>query len=70
MFKEPETVWQQSVKQKKNEDYFSKLQDLENEQVTKEVKLRESTHQFAIPGEKVMQGSLAKGMAQRYQENL
>ena len=70
MYKEPETEWQQSVKQKKNEDYYSKLQGVENEQVTKEVKLRESTHQFAIPGEKVKQGSMAKGMAQKYQENL
>lgn len=70
MYKEPETEWQQNVKHKKNENYFNKLHEVENEQVTKEVKLRESTHQFAIPGEKVMQGSMAKGMAQKYQETL
>lgn len=68
--KEPETEWQQSVKKKKGEDYYNKLQELENDQVVKESRLRESTHQFAIPGEKVVQSSIAKGMAQKYQENL
>lgn len=69
-FKGTETEWQQFVKKKKGEDYYSKLQELENEQVTKEVKLRESSHQFAIPGEKIVNSSMAKGMAQKYQENL
>merc|ERR1711874_729772 len=39
-------------------------------QVTKEVKLRESSHQFAIPGEKIHKSSLAKGMAQSYETKL
>lgn len=68
--KEPETEWQQSVRRKKNEDYYNKLQELDNSQVVKESRFRESTHQFAIPGEKVVQSSMAKGMAQKYQENL
>lgn len=68
--KEQETEWQQNVKSKKSSDYYTKLQELENEQITKEIKLRESNHQFAIPGEKVVANSVAKGMAQRYQENL
>lgn len=68
--KEQETEWQQSIKNKKSSEYYSKLQELENEQITKEIKLRESNHQFAIPGEKVVANSVAKGMAQKYQENL
>lgn len=70
VIKEPETEWQKSVKSKKNEDYYSKLMNLEEEQVLKESRLREASHQFAIPGDKVVSNSLAKGMAQKYQENL
>lgn len=69
-FKEPETEWQKTVKGKKGEDYYSKLQELENEQVIKEVKLREQSHQFAIPGEKIVSSSVARGMAQKYQDSL
>lgn len=69
-FKEPDTEWQKSVKTKKGDEYYNKLQELENEQVIKEVRLREQSHQFAIPGEKIASSSLAKGMAQQYQENL
>lgn len=69
-FKEPETEWQKSIKGKKNEDYYNKIQELENEQVVKELKIRESSHQFAIPGEKIVNSTVAKGMAQKYQENL
>jgi titin len=36
----------------------------------KECKIREQSHQFAIPGEKVKQSSLAKGMAACYEEKL
>jgi hypothetical protein len=43
---------------------------LEDEQVVKETRLRETSHQFAIPGEKVIQKSLAKGMAQSYENKL
>ncbi|XP_031367951.1 titin isoform X4 [Apis dorsata] len=70
VFKEPETEWQKSVKSKKNEDYYNKLMTLEEEQVLKESRLRESSHQFAIPGEKVVAHSVAKGMAQQYEETL
>jgi hypothetical protein len=45
-------------------------QQLEDSQVTKEVKMRESSHQFAIPGEKIVKSSLAKGMAQSYETKL
>lgn len=68
--REPDTEWQQSVKKKKNEEYYNKLQELENEQVVKESRMRESTHQYAIPGEKIVNASLAKGMAQKYEDNL
>lgn len=69
-FKEPETEWQKNVKSKKGEEYYNKLQELENEQVIKEVRLREQSHQFAIPGEKIVNSSVAVGMAQKYEENL
>lgn len=69
-FKEPDTAWQKSVKGKKGEEYYNKLQELENEQVIKEVRLREQSHQFAIPGEKIVSSSVARGMAQKYQESL
>lgn len=65
-----DTEWQQVVKGKKNEDYYNKLQGIEQEQLLKETKLREESHQFAIPGQKVVNSSMAKGMAQKYQENL
>ncbi|XP_018337981.1 PREDICTED: titin isoform X9 [Trachymyrmex septentrionalis] len=70
VIKEPETEWQKSVKSKKNEDYYNKLMNLEEEQVLKETRLREASHQFAIPGDKVVAHSLAKGMAQKYEESL
>lgn len=71
MLKEADTEWQKSVKSKKSEDYYSKLQELENEQVVKESRLRESTsHQFAIPGQNVVQSSVTKGMAQKYLNQL
>ncbi|KAJ8687530.1 hypothetical protein QAD02_023324, partial [Eretmocerus hayati] len=70
VIKEPDTEWQKSVKSKKNEDYYHKLMNLEEEQLLKESRLRESSHQFAIPGDKVVNSSIAKGMAQKYQETL
>lgn len=70
VIKEPETEWQQSVKKKKSEEYYNKLQELEHEQVIKESRFRESTHQYAIPGERVTSTSVAKSMAQKYQDNL
>ena len=38
--------------------------------MSKEVKLRETSHQFAIPGEKIVKSSMAKGMAQSYETKL
>lgn len=70
VIKEPDTEWQQTVKKKKSEEYYNKLQELENEQVTKESRLREANRQYAIPGEKITSSSLAKGMAQKYQDSL
>ncbi|EEB18956.1 conserved hypothetical protein [Pediculus humanus corporis] len=68
--KEPETEWQKNVKSKKSDDYYGKLRELEEEQIIKESKIRETSHQFAIPGEKVSRKSLAKGMAKSYEESL
>lgn len=68
--KKEDTEWQQVVKGKKNEDYYSKLQEVEQEQRLRETKLREESHQFAIPGQKVVNSSMAKGMAQKYQDSL
>lgn len=62
--------WQQSVLKKKNEDYYSKLQELETEQLLKESNLRKDNHQYAIPGEKIVSGTTTKGMAKSYEENL
>lgn len=62
--------WQKTVQQKKTENYYTELQDLETAQLLRETKLREDNHQFAIPGEKMVNKSSAKGMAQRYQEQL
>uniref|UniRef100_A0A1I8N5F2 Ig-like domain-containing protein n=2 Tax=Musca domestica TaxID=7370 RepID=A0A1I8N5F2_MUSDO len=62
--------WQQTVRKKKTEDYYNKLQELDNELLLKEVNLRKDNHQYAIPGEKIVSSSQAKGMAQSYEENL
>lgn len=62
--------WQQTVMKKKNEDYYSKIHELETEQLLKETNLRAESHQFAIPGEKIVSSSAAKGMAKSYEENL
>lgn len=68
--KDPEPEWMRQVKNKKNDDYYGKLQELANEQLVKECRLRESNHQYAIPGEKVVNANMTKGMAQRYEENM
>lgn len=69
-FKGTEAEWQHLVKNKKNEEYYNKLQELENEQITKELRSREAGHQFAIPGDKVVNSTVTRGMAAKYQENL
>lgn len=68
--KEPQPEWLQQVNSKKTDEYYGKLQELENEQVVKETRLRDASHQYAIPGEKVVNNSMAKGMAQKYDQNL
>lgn len=68
--KDPEPEWQKQVKNKKGDGYYNKLQELENEQVVKESRLRETSHQFAVPGQKVVNTSMAKGMAQKYEDNM
>lgn len=68
--KDAEPEWLKQVKNKKNVDYYGKLQELENEQVVKECRLRESNHQYAIPGEKIVNNTMAKGMAQKYEQNM
>lgn len=62
--------WQKTVKEKKTDGYYNKLQELEQDQLLRETKLREESHQFAIPGEKVVNKSMTKGMAQKYEEQM
>lgn len=62
--------WQKTVKEKKTDGYYNKLQELEQDQLLRETKLREGSHQFAIPGQKVVNKSMAKGMAQKYEEQM
>ena len=62
--------WTKTVQQKKNENYYNQLQELETDQLLRETKLRGEGHQYAIPGEKIVNKSMAKGMAQKYQEQL
>lgn len=70
IIKGQETEWQKAVKGKKDSDYYSKLQELETEQLIKEQRIREQSHQYAIPGEKVVKSSVTKGMAQQYETQL
>jgi titin len=63
--------WQKTVKTKKNEDYYSKLQELETDQLLKEQRTRDKNHQFSSPGESVGKNtSLAKGMASQYENQM
>lgn len=62
--------WQKTVKGKKNQEYYDKLQELETEQLLKEQRTREQSHQFAIPGDAVGKSSLAKGMASQYESQM
>lgn len=63
-------AWTQAVKDKKTGEYYNKLQELETDQLLRETKLREESHQFAIPGEKIVNSSMAKGMASKYEQSL
>lgn len=60
--------WQKQVKAKKGEDYYNKIQEVETDQLLRETKLREESHQLGVSGQKIVSG--AKGMAQKYQQNL
>lgn len=62
--------WQQVVKGKKTEDYYNKLQELENDQILRESKIREDKHQYAVQGEQTFNSTMAKGMAQKYEKSL
>lgn len=62
--------WQKVVKSKKGQEYYDKLQELESEQITKEQRLREHSHQYAAPGETAGKTSIAKGMAHLYETQL
>lgn len=65
--------WTKAVQQKKTENYYNQLQELETDQLLRETKLREEMHQktsFAVPGDSVVNKSMAKGMAQKYQQQL
>lgn len=66
--KDAETEWQQTVKKKKSEEYYNKLQELENEQIVKESRHREGAHHFAP--EAPTAPTVARAMAQRYQDHL
>lgn len=69
-FRGTETEWQKFVKSKKGQEYYNKLQELETDQILKEQRNRDHSHQFAIPGEKVVKSSVTKGMAQLYETQL
>lgn len=69
-FKGSETEWQQLVKERKSSDYYNKIAEIESEQIVKEQRNREQTHQYAIPGEKILKATQAKDMAAKYMESL
>lgn len=63
--------WQKTVKTKKNQEYYSKLQELETDQLLKEQRSRDKNHLFTNAGDSVGQStSLAKGMASQYENQL
>lgn len=62
--------WQQVVKGKKTDGYYNKLQELENDQILRESKIREDKHQFANQSEQTFNSTMAKGMAQKYEKSL
>lgn len=62
--------WQKTVQQKKTNNYYNEIQKLETDQLLRETKLREESHQYTIPGQKIVNASAAMGMAQKYQEQL
>ena len=67
--KAQDTEWQQSVKAKKTDEYYSKLSELEQEQLLKETKLREDHHQKVVPGQKPL-NTTSKSAAHSYEQNM
>ncbi|KAI5701651.1 hypothetical protein M8J75_011738 [Diaphorina citri] len=63
--KEPE--WTQAVKTRKTEDYYNKLSKLEEDQLIREARIREASHQVGIPQERV---SVSSKAAQKYERDL
>ncbi|XP_044003588.1 titin isoform X2 [Aphidius gifuensis] len=70
VFKRPETEWQKSVKSKKNENYYNKLGDVEEEQILKESKLRQASHQLSLLQDETESRSLVKHSVKKYDESL
>jgi titin len=68
--KSDQPEWQQTVKGKKNQEYYDKLQELENEQITKEQRLRDHSRQYAASGDTAGKTSISKGMAHLYEKQL
>lgn len=56
--------WQKTVQQKKTNNYYNKIQELETDQLLRETKLREESHQYAIPGEKIVNKTAIKQQEQ------
>lgn len=69
VIKAQQPEWQQTVKAKKTDDYYSKLSELEQEQLLKETKLREDHHQKVVPGQKPL-NTTSKSTAQTYEQNM
>lgn len=62
--------WQKTVKTRKRQDFYKQLEGIEQDQVLKEQRMREQSHQYAIPGDRVSQTTTAKDMASKYEESL
>lgn len=70
VFKQPETEWQKSVKSKKNDNYYNKLGDVEEEQILKESKLRQASHQLPLLQNETESRPLVKHSVKKYDESL
>lgn len=68
--KSEQPEWQKLVKGKKTEGFYKQLEGVEQDQILREQRLREQSHQFAIPGEQVSKTTTARDMASKYEESL
>jgi len=66
-YQPPETEWQKDVKTRKQEGFYQNLQQVEEQQLLKEIRDRENKHQFDIPG---MKNASEKGVATDYEKKL